>query len=46
MHSLTGKKIGCFCKKTRSDTDEFAFDTTVCHAEIIETYLNSFNEIE
>lgn len=43
--NLTGKKIGCFCKKCRSDQPAFAVDTTPCHAEFYANYLNSLQGI-
>lgn len=43
--SLKGKKLGCYCKKHRSDSDFFALDTTVCHGEIISNYINTVQEI-
>jgi hypothetical protein len=42
---MTGKKIGCFCKKCRSDQPAFVLDTTPCHAEFYANYLNSLQEI-
>ena len=41
---LRGKKLGCSCKKHRSDTEAFALDTTPCHGEFYANYLNSLNE--
>lgn len=45
IFSLRGKKLGCYCKKHRSDNDFFALDTTPCHGEIISNYINTSQEI-
>lgn len=39
--SLRGKKLGCSCKKCRSDQPAFAFDETPCHGEFFANFLNS-----
>lgn len=39
--ALRGKRLGCTCKKCRSDQDAFATDTTACHGEFFANFLNS-----
>lgn len=46
VFSLEGKKIACSCKKTKSDSPEFAFDTTRCHIEFYCNYINSSQGID
>ncbi len=38
---LKGKKLGCFCKRCKSDSISFATDITECHGEFYANYLNS-----
>lgn len=39
--ALKGKKIGCFCKKYKSEHPKYSNDKTICHGDIIVKILNS-----
>lgn len=43
--NLKGKKLGCFCKKTRSEQEGFILDDTPCHGEIIANFVNTYYNI-
>lgn len=43
--ALRGKKLGCSCKKCRTDQEAFATDTTECHGEFFANFLNSLQEL-
>ena len=40
--SLEGKKLGCFCKKARSDSKEYGNDDTRCHGDVIVKIMEKF----
>lgn len=40
MKTLEGKKLGCFCKKSKTGTPEYEHDTTPCHGDILVKLLN------
>jgi hypothetical protein len=42
---LRGKKLGCSCKKCRTDQEAFATDITDCHGEFYANFLNSLQEL-
>jgi hypothetical protein len=41
---LEGKKLGCFCKKARSDSEEYKNDRTPCHGDVIVKLIERFSK--
>jgi hypothetical protein len=42
--NLEGKKLGCFCKKSRSDSKEYETDYTKCHGDVIVKIIEKFSK--